>query len=262
MRRYPAFRPVLIDTHCHLNSESHFPDPDADVLLAQKAGVERLIVVGTDPSDGEKARSIAERHPHVYFIVGFHPNYCAEYSSANLRTLRPLLSHPKCVALGEIGLDYHWDYAPRAIQFQALEEQLDLAAELSKPVVFHCREAYPDLLGFLEARPAQPYLIHCFAGDGNDTRRALDLGCLFGVDGPVTYKKSEALRENMRTIGLGRIVLETDSPYLSPEPHRGKPNHPANIPLINAALSSCLGVTAEECAQRTSANALKFFGIE
>ena len=252
---------MLIDTHCHLNSADHFPDPDAEIKRSFEAGVEKLILVGTDPVDGARALDIAQRHDNVFAIVGFHPNYCAEYSSERLDELRPLLGHPKCVGLGEIGLDYHWDYAPRDIQFQALREQLDLAVELGKPVVFHCREAYPDLLEILENRPLHPYLVHCFAGDALDTHRALALQCLFGVDGPVTYKKSETLRENIRAIGLDRIVLETDSPYLSPEPFRGKPNHPAYVRFVCNGLAATLGVDSTEVEAQTTANAVKFFGI-
>lgn len=252
---------MLIDTHCHLNSLEHFPDPDREIQLAADAGVGALLIVGTTPEDGRYALEIAERNPNVFAIIGFHPNYCADYSSDRLSELRPLLAHPKCLALGEIGLDYHWDHTPRNVQFQALQDQLDLAAEVNLPVVFHCREAYPDLLDILEARPKHPYLIHCFAGDSKDAERSLALGCLFGVDGPITYKRSEQLREIMRTIGLDRIVLETDSPYLSPEPHRGKPNHPSFVRLIGRGLAETLGVDFAEVEAKTTENARRFFGL-
>jgi TatD DNase family protein len=252
---------MLFDTHCHLNSAEHYPDPDAAIRQANEAGVGLLNIVGTTPEDARRAIEIAEKHDNVFVIAGFHPNYCANYSTARLEELKPLLTHPNVVALGEIGLDYHWDYAPRELQFQALYDQLDLAREVGKPVVFHCREAYPDLLDVLESRPMQPYLIHCFAGDREDMRRALDLGCFFGVDGPVTYKKSAELREIVRLIGIDRLVLETDSPYLSPEPHRGKPNHPAYVRFVNDAVAAALEMDKNEVEERTTANGKSFFGI-
>jgi len=165
------------------------------------------------------------------------------------------------VAIGEIGLDYYLNHAPHDIQRQALLDQLALARELSLPVVFHCRNAYPDLLTLLEELPPHPYLIHCFAGDRKDARRAVKLGSLFGVDGPITYKNGEPLRETIRHIGLERLVLETDSPYLSPVPHRGKPNCPAYIPLIANGIAEALGVTIEQVAEVTTATADRFFGL-
>jgi TatD DNase family protein len=252
---------MLVETHCHLNDAEHFPDPDSEIAVARAAGVEKLIIVGTDPEDGLRALQIAERHNDVYAIVGFHPNMCASYSTARLSELEPLLAHPKTVAVGEIGLDFYRDHAPRHHQFQALYDQLALARDLDLPVVFHCRDAYSELLDILEGLPPHPYLIHCFAGGEEDAFRACDLGCLFGIDGPVTYKKNDGLRELIRQVGLGRFVLETDSPYLSPVPHRGQPNRPAYLPLIAAAIAEALDISVEFVAEVTTANATRFFRL-
>jgi TatD DNase family protein len=165
------------------------------------------------------------------------------------------------VALGEIGLDYHWDYATPDQQRIALLDQLELARKLAKPVVFHCRDAYPDLLTILEEQPTHRYLFHCFAGNQEDARRALALGAMFGVDGPITYKKADALREVIAMIPRDRLVLETDSPYMAPTPHRGKPNRPAFVPFVNEGLAATLGISQEECASLTTANAKRFFGL-
>lgn len=251
----------LFDTHCHLNLAEHYPNPDAEVERARAAGVTRLCLVGIDEPTCRLAIEIAEQKEGVYAIVGCHPNSAAEFSDELLSTIAEMLSHPKVVALGEIGLDYHWDFATPEQQRAALVAQLDLAVSREIPVVFHCREANPDLLDILEMRSEHPYLFHCFSGDEADAARVAKLGGWIGVDGPITYKKSTALRELVRTWPRDRLVLETDSPYLTPEPHRGKPNHPALLPLVNAAVASAWQCPMEESARQTTANARRFFGL-
>jgi TatD DNase family protein len=172
-----------------------------------------------------------------------------------------MLRHPKTVAVGEVGLDFHWDYSTPEQQKVALLDQLELARRAEKPVVFHARDAYPQLLDILETRERLPYLFHCFAGTQEDARRAINLDAMFGVDGPVTYKNAGDLRHTLSQIPADRLVIETDSPYLSPVPHRGKPNTPAYVVHVNAALAQVLGITAEECAEQTTLNAEKFFRL-
>lgn len=251
----------MIDTHCHLNDVEAFPDPEAVVAEARAEGVDRILVVGVDEDSSWRALELAERFAEVSAIVGWHPNYAASYRSERLARIREMLAQPKAVALGEIGLDFHWTYATLEEQERALFDQLDLAAELGAPVVFHCREAYPALLDRLEARPRGPYLFHCFAGGADDARRATALDAYFGVDGPITYKKATELREVVATLPADRLVIETDSPYLTPAPYRGKPNRPAYVRFVNAALAAVRGVSAEECAASTTANAIRFFGL-
>jgi TatD DNase family protein len=252
---------VLIDTHCHLNDRSAFPDPAEAVGQAREAGVTACFVVGVQPTEWAYTLELTERFDEVFAILGWHPNYTTGYDG-DLEPLRELLSHPKVVALGEIGLDYHWDFSPREQQKRALADQLDLAAEARKPVVFHAREAYADLLDLLEARATHEYLLHCFSGTQEDARRAVELGCFFGIDGPITYKKSEELREIAAWLPRDRIVLETDSPYLTPVPYRGKPNQPAYLRLVNAALADCLGISERQCAELTTQNAARFFRVK
>ena len=252
---------MLIDTHCHLNDPRSFPDPQAEIDAARAAGVERLVVVGTAPDDWERAVRLAEAHPEVWAVVGWHPNYTADYDPSTLGRLRELLGHPRVLALGEIGLDYHWAYAERTVQHAALRDGLDLAAELGKPVVFHAREAYSDLLDVLEARPSHPYLMHCFAGNAEEGARAAALGCRFGVDGPVTYPKAEGLRTVLRSLPFESLVVETDAPYMSPTPHRGKPNRPAYVRRVAEGLATALDRPFEEVAARTTATARAFFGF-
>jgi TatD DNase family protein len=247
---------MWIDTHCHLNDAKAFPDPVAAIVAARAEGVDEIIVVGVEPESWSSARELAAHG--VHYAAGWHPNYTADYNGS-LYSLRNALQG--AVALGEIGLDYHWDHSPRDTQRAALTDQLDLAAELDLPVVFHCREAYPDLLDVLESRPRQPFLLHCFVGDSDDARRAIALDCYFGIDGPITYKSAEALRDVVATLPPDRLVLETDSPYLSPVPYRGKPNSPAYIPYIGRKLAELLALSENECAALTSANARRFFRI-
>lgn len=226
-----------------------------------REGVEKLIVVGIDLPTSRRAVELADEFDPVYAVVGIHPNSAKGYHPEMLGLVREMLHHPKVVALGEIGLDYYWDHATQAEQFLALRDQLQLAEETEKPVVFHCRDAYDDLLDILDKRDPHPWLLHCFSGTAEHARRAVALDCYFGVDGPITYPKAEDLRSIVRSLPRDRIVVETDSPYLTPAPHRGKPNRPAYTVWVNSGLASCLGIEREECARMTTENAERFFGI-
>jgi TatD DNase family protein len=252
---------MLIDTHCHLNDSEAFPDPGEAVAEAWEAGVTRLLVVGIDSESCRRALDLADQFPGVYAIVGRHPNSSAGFDDAALRELEEMMSHPRVVALGEIGLDFYWDFATPDEQRSALLAQLELARRVSKPVVIHCRDAYPQLLDILEREPRHPILFHCFMGDAQDARRALELGASFGVDGPITYKSAHPLREVLAQIPLDRMVVETDAPYMTPVPHRGKRNRPAYVRFVNAALAELHGVSESECARITTANAERFFGL-
>ncbi len=251
----------MIDTHCHIHDQKAFSDPAATLERARQAGIDRVIVVGVNPEDWTRAIEFADRFESAFAIVGWHPNYTADYDPASLPHLEELLAHPKVKALGEIGLDYHWDYAAHSVQRQALIDQLDLAVRREKPVVFHAREAYSDLLDILEQRPPHPYLFHCWAGNAEEAARATKLDAYFGVDGPITYKKADELRTVFAGLRHDRLVTETDSPYMAPVPHRGKPNEPAHVSLINAALAGCLGVSEAECARVTTENGERFFRL-
>lgn len=252
---------MLIDSHCHLNDSKAFPDPAQELAECARAGVEAVFVVGTGPEDWDRAVELADRFENVYAIVGWHPNYTAEYNRSSLSDLTERLRHPKVIALGEIGLDYHWDYAPRDIQHQALSDQLELGMRLNLPIVFHAREAYEDLLSVLEPLGPYRYLFHCFAGNAEEAARAVELGAYFGVDGPITYKKSDDLRQVIAGIPHERLVVETDAPYMAPVPFRGKPNRPAYVAQVNAGLAQTLGIEALACATLTTANAKRFFGL-
>lgn len=236
----------------------HFPDPGAEVSHALSLGVDRLVVVGVDIATSRTALELAEQFPEIYAVVGIHPNHSANYEPGMLDAVRNMLDHPKTVAMGEIGLDYHWDYATREQQYLAMSDQLDLADSIQSPIVFHCREAYGDLLDILESRRGR-FLLHCFSGSSEDASRAKEMDCYFGVDGPITYKSAGELRNLVLTLPQDRIVVETDSPYLTPVPHRGKPNRPGFVSYVNAMLASIWGCSVEDAARRTTENALRFF---
>lgn len=251
---------MLFETHCHLHDPRAFPDPAAELAEARAAGVGRIIVVGVEPDDWDRARRFAEEHDDVDYIAGWHPNYAAEFLPATMRRLEGHLD--RALAIGEIGLDGHHTFVPWELQLQALRAGLSLARESGKPCVYHGRDAYGPLLDEIETRhPEGRHLFHCWTATPELTRRALRLpGAIFGVDGPVTYKKADELRESLREIGPDRVVLETDSPYLAPVPFRGRPNRPAYLPHVARGLAETLGLSFEETAARTTATATAFFG--
>lgn len=252
---------MLVDTHCHLNDVDAFPNPGDAIERALSAGVETMVVIGLDVATSLIGQEIAEQFPAVYFTAGWHPSYSTGFTPEGLKQVSEIYEHPKCVAIGEIGLEGKHPDPPLEQQIDCLLPQLELAQDLDAPVVFHCREAYGQLLEVLESRPPFKFVLHCFSGDRSDLERSIRLGCYLGIDGPVTYKKNDDYRQLISLMPANRVLLETDSPYMTPEPHRGKPNEPANIPLINDAVAEALRLTSEECALATTRNALAFFQI-
>lgn len=252
----------LIDTHCHLNDAEAFEDVGAAVREAQDAGVSDLVVIGVDAESSRRAVEIAQAYDGVWAVVGWHPNYAASATEAGFAEIERLLGEERVVGLGEIGLDFYWDYATPEEQRWALEEQRMMAEAAGKPVVFHCREAYGDLLDWLETEPLRvPFVLHCFAGTADDAARAARLGAWFGVDGPVTYKKAEALRAVVAELPRDRVLIETDAPWMTPVPYRGQRNHPKYLPEICVGLAGVWGVTVDDAAALTTANAVRFFGL-
>jgi TatD DNase family protein len=253
----------MVDTHCHLYDREAFPDPEQVVHKANEAGVNQLVVIGINLETSRAAIELAHKFSGVFATVGFHPNHATEYSSEGQRELHHLAKDPRVVAIGEIGLDYHWDFATPEEQRIALFPQMELAREVGKPMVFHCREALDDLLRILkDLKPPIPAVLHCFAGDQDQANQALEMGCYLGFDGPLTYKKNHALRDIAKNCPMDRILIETDAPYLSPEPLRGKRNEPANVSLILAKLAEIKGTPIDELDLITTQNACRLFGLK
>ncbi len=247
----------MIDSHCHLYSEPLNENIESEIQQAKLAGVRKIIVIGIDQPTSLKAVQLAEKFPDIYATVGCHPNNAADFKIEHLDQIEKWLDHPKVVAIGEIGLDFHWDYATLDQQLLALHSQLKLAKKKQVPVVIHCREAYERLIQELYGYRDLSFIYHCFAGTLQDAER-LPLG-FYGVDGPLTYKKADDLRNTIKALPKEKILIETDSPYLSPVPFRGKPNRPAYLPFILEHLAELWNVTPSEAIQQTSENTLNAF---
>jgi TatD DNase family protein len=251
----------MIDTHVHFNNDALSRDLVGVQQRAKAAGVHQYVVVGFDLPSSAKAVEQAQSTPNTFATVGIHPHDAKEWKPETAEQLREWASAPRVGAIGEIGLDFYRDLSPRPQQYDAFRAQLTLAAEVGLPVVIHCRDAYPETLEILEAEAGEtPIILHCFAGDMSDAKRAWDRGWYLGVGGTVTYKKNDALREIVRAAPQDSLLLETDAPYLTPEPLRGKfPNEPSRIPLVAACIAATRNESVETVAAYTTTNAERVF---
>lgn len=248
-----------IDIHTHLNFLEH--SPEEALRLAAQEGVERMITIGTCPDDHPVVLRLAETHaPQVYCTLGVHPHEAHLFDAATEKFLRDNLNHPRVVAVGEIGLDYYYDNSPRDVQQQAFRRQLEIAAEFSLPVEIHTRDAEQDTLDILsEFNGRVRGLIHCFTGTQELADGALDLGMNISFSGVVTFKNADALREVVKRVPLDRLHVETDAPFLTPVPFRGKKNTPAFVVHTAAAVAQLKQVPIEDLAQQTARNAKQMF---
>jgi len=254
---------VLFDTHAHLHGPEFAEDRDTVLARARAAGVGRILTVGTDVDTSQQAVALAAAHPDVYAAVGIHPHDAARADDAAFAALATLVQAPKVVAVGEIGLDYYRNLSPRDSQERVLRAQLSLARAVRKPVLLHCREAHPELLAVLEAEGIADIggIMHCFSGDLAVARRCLDLGLLVSVAGPVTYPNARRLADVVRDLPLDRLALETDCPYLPPQPWRGRRNEPAYLAATAARVAELTDATVATVAEATTRNACAILGI-
>jgi TatD DNase family protein len=253
---------TIIDSHCHLDFPDFADDLDAVVARARAAGVERMITIGTQVARAARVAEIAERYGDVFFTVGTHPHEAASEGAADFAAMRKFAHHPKCVGIGEAGLDYHYDYAPRDVARRVFRGQIALARELGLPLVIHARDADDDMAAILTDEMGQvrfSALMHCFTSSRRLAEIALNLGLSISFSGVVTFKKSEGLRAIARDIPLDRILVETDAPYLAPAPHRGRRNEPAFVVATASVVAAARGLTCEALAAATRANTLKVF---
>jgi TatD DNase family protein len=254
---------MLVDTHAHLHDPAFDADRPLVLARARAAGVTRVLTIGTDVGTSEAAVALAAAEPDVYAAVGIHPHDARTADAAALGRIAALAGRPKVVAIGEIGLDHYRNLSPRAAQRSALVAQLALARAVRKPVLLHCREAHADLLEVCHAEgvAAVGGILHCFSGDLAVARRGLDLGLLISVAGPVTYPSARRLGEVVRALPLDRLVVETDCPYLPPQPWRGQRNEPAYLPVTVARVAELAGVPVATVAAATTENAARLLGL-
>jgi TatD DNase family protein len=250
----------LVDTHCHLDFDAYAEDLEEVIDRASAAGIARIIVPGIDLNSSRAAVRLAERYDTVLAAVGVHPNSSSDWQDEWLDELRPLVQHRRVVAIGEIGLDYYRDHSPHGVQQQAFAAQLALAAELDLPVIVHNREADEDVLAWLRRFGDGRGVLHSFASSWEVAVAALSDGYYLGFTGPITFKKADTLRDVAARVPLERVLTETDGPFLTPHPFRGRRNEPAYVRFVANRLAEVRELHEDTVAVQTSANAARLFG--
>jgi TatD DNase family protein len=257
----------LIDSHAHLEFPQFDEDREAMLERARAAGVVGIAAIGSGsgPAQLEAALPFAASHDWIWATIGIHPHEASEATEEHFTRLAGLARHPRVIAWGEIGLDYHYDHSPRDVQKRVFSRQLEMAREARLPVILHCREAWADTLEIFEREWAATGLggiFHCFTGTMEEARRGLDMGFLISFAGNVTYPKSEPLRQVARQLPADRMLIETDSPFLPPQGHRGRRNEPAFVLEVAKTLANVRDLSTEEFAGITAANFRRFFRLE
>ncbi|MDZ5697718.1 TatD family hydrolase [Chelativorans sp. M5D2P16] len=253
---------MLVDSHCHLDFPDFEAERDAVVSRAAEAGVGLMVTISTRVAKFDGIRAIAERYENVFCTVGTHPHNAGEETSVTADDLVALAAHPKVVGIGEAGLDYHYDKAPRADQARGFRTHIEAARRTGLPLVIHAREADDDIAAILReetGKGAFPFILHCFSSGPALARTGVELGGYVSFSGILTFKKSEALREIARDVPRDRLLVETDAPYLAPVPHRGKRNEPAYVAKTAAVLAERVGVSPDEIAALTTENFFRAF---
>ena len=257
----------LVDSHAHIDFPQFDEDREAMLERARAAGVTALLAIGTGPGPEklDSALPFAEQHDWIYATVGVHPHEAKEVQPEHLEQLAKLAKHPRVIAWGEIGLDYHYDFSPRHAQHRVFREQMALAREAKLPIVIHCREAWSDCLRLIEENWKSSGLggiLHCFSSTLEDAKRGIDMGFMISFAGNSTYPKAQNLRDIAKALPLENILIETDSPYLAPQRYRGKRNEPAYVAEVARMLGSVRDLAAEEAALATGENFRRFFRLK
>ena len=258
----------LVDTHCHLTVKDFDQDCEQVIERALESGVHKIVVPGLDLESSQEALRLAEVHPSIYAAVGIHPHNAKNWDATYKEQIQSLVKSSKVVAIGEIGLDFYRNLSPKDVQLNVFQSQLEIAAELNLPVIIHNREATSDIINILgrwsEERGSFENglgVLHAFSSDLATAIKMIDAGFYIGIAGPITYKNAHSLREIVKELPLSRILVETDAPYLTPYPHRGKRNEPAYVTLVAKYLSDILRQDYKSLAQITSENAVGLFGL-
>ena len=255
---------MIFDTHCHLNDEKLLQNVDEIIKNAQEVGVNRFLVVGWDKESSLEAIKLAEQYDEVYAAIGFHPENIFDATNEDFEETMKYISHPKVVAVGEIGLDYHWTKDPikRELQKEWFIKQIDFANEHHKPISIHNREAFLDCLQILkEHRPQYSGVMHCYSGSVELLKDVLDLGLYIGLDGPLTFLNAKTPKEVCEVVPLERLLVETDCPYLSPHPLRGTVNEPANIILVADEIARLREMSKKHLLEVVYDNSCRLFNL-
>lgn len=256
----------LVDSHAHIDFPQFDEDREAMLDRARAAGITTLLAVGIGPGPEKLDAGIpfAEQHSWIYTSVGVHPHEAAKVTPEHLAELERLTKHPRVIAFGEIGLDYHYDFSPRDVQARVFREQLAIAERAKLPIIIHCREAWPDCLAILEEawRPTGLRgILHCFSGTLEEARRGVEMGFCVSFAGNMTYPKAQNLRDVAKALPISSLLIETDSPYLAPQAYRGKRNEPAYVAEVARTLASVRDLAAEEVGAATAMNFRDLFGL-
>ncbi len=254
---------MFFDTHAHLNAEQYNEDLQEVIDRALSEGISNIVVVGFDRPTIEKAMELTEQYEFIYASVGWHPVDAIDMTEEDLLWIEELSSHPKVVALGEMGLDYYWDKSPKDIQKEVFRKQIRLAKKVKLPIVIHNRDATADIVEILKEEGAGEVggIMHCFSGSPEIAQECVDMNFYISLGGPVTFKNAKKPKEVADVIPLEKLLIETDCPYLTPHPHRGKRNEPSYVKLVAEQIAEIKGLSTEEVAQATTENAKKLFGI-
>jgi len=265
-------RLVLVDSHAHLEGKRFDADREQVIARAREAGVQTIVAIGNGdgPSNFDCGIHLAEQHDFMYATIGIHPHEAQLADQAAYDRMEQVARHPKVIAWGEIGLDYFYDHSPRDVQNGVFIRQMELASAAKLPIVIHCRpsdgseNAWDDCLGLIAQHWAPTGLrgiLHCFTGTSQHARRALDMGFMISFAGNLTFPKAQAIRDVAREVPLDRMLIETDSPYLAPLPHRGKRNEPAFVKEVARQLGELRALTTEDIGAQTTANFHRFFSL-
>lgn len=254
---------MLFDTHAHLNATQFNEDVEQVIERARAEGVSHIVVVGFDRPTIERAMELADQYSFIYAAVGWHPVDAVHMTDEDLSMIERLAAHPKVVALGEMGLDYYWDQSPKDIQKEVFRKQIRLAKKVKLPIIIHNRDATADIVHILQEEQAAEVggVMHCFSGSIEVARQCMDMNFYISFGGPVTFKNAKKPKEVAKEIPLDRLLIETDCPYLTPHPFRGKRNEPSYVKYVAEAIAELKGLSFEEVAQKTSDNAKRLFGI-
>jgi TatD DNase family protein len=255
---------MLFDSHAHLDDRRFDEDRELLIRGLKGRGISYVLNAGADMVSSRQSMELADEYDFIYASVGVHPHDAAGMKDEDLDTLAEMAEHPKVVAIGEIGLDYYYDNSPRDIQRKRFADQLELSADLSLPVIIHSRDAHKDTLDILTAHKSilKGCVLHCYSGSWDMAKLLLDMGFYISLGGPVTYKNAAKAVEIAQNIDLDYLLIETDSPYLTPHPHRGKRNDPAMVRFVAGRIAELRGMEVKDLARITLENACKFFGIK